>query len=613
MKYHRFLAILFFISHSVFGNDSLDCSTFQKRHIQQILECNKILGKIVSKAFTVFQHTAKHDSTSAILHNQQIKDLFLLTVHRSEHEQLHDSLQGVQKLMLIYVYNKIFKDCISQTQYLMEDLLCSLDYWREEMFYDQLPMIKKNPGYWMRSVADRKLVRRRVEVLTQVEHDVATFLGIALHGRFKLTNFAHEDELSDHLMQAIEPLYQQFCAPMNVAELNNANSVNTAQLFEDALWLYESMQNTLKVCRNTIQDHQKPHHVVRHQFLYGCLAVGVVAGYVVYKKYEDKIPDYQKKGNEAVSNFVNDFVKAPLHNIKEALWDNKSKEIKKLDMPKPASHVVLLKRNVDGSGGIKEFDMPESVSHIGAPESFNNMKNISRVGITVWGFGVPGAGDLKDNINTKIDELNMVGNVAKGVVKEGVDVLNKKLDEFNKKEQALYRDINIKIQETNILAQEIENDANQKIDEFNQARELLYKEVNIKIGELNEIMKTQQLTLYIATIVPACLLAYGSYRAVLSLYNSHVKHEAWYRPMKLLVRAINKELNALMNESKRSYAGDGKVHVLALRLKSFMYCLDNEELQLFQDDMQQLLAYDLSYAQKKDALKHMYHTYEFLK
>lgn len=612
MKYHRLLAIFLLIGHVLSGNDSLEFSNLQKRYTQQVLEYNKVLGKIVSKAFTVFLHTSKQDSISVALHNQQIKDLFLLTTNKSENDQLSYCLQGAQQLMLVYVYAKIFKDCINQTQYLMEDLLCLLDYWREEMFYDRLPMIRKNPGYWMRSAADRKLVREHVEVLTQVENDVATFLGIALHGRFKLASIANEDELPDDLMQAIEPLYQQFCAPISLVGSDNMNLVASGQLFEDALWLYESMQNALKSYRDIIQDHQKPHHIVRHKFLYGCIVVGAVAGYITYKAHEDKVPEYYRKSSEVVHNFLKDFVKAPLRNIKEALWDNKSTEIKKLDMPKPASHIVLLRQKPDGSNGIKEFDTPQLVSHIGAPESLNTVKDVTHVGITVWGFGIPGAGDIRDNLNTKIDELNAIGGTAKGAIKEGIDVLNQKLDEFNQKEKALYRDINIKIQETNTLAKELENDANQKIDEFNQARELFYKEVNIKIGELNEIMKTQQLTLYIATIVPACLLAYGSYRVVLSLYNSHVKHEAWYRPMKLLVRAINKELNNLMNESKRSYAGDGKVYVLALRLKSFMYCLDNEELQLFQDDMHQLLAYDLSYAQKKDALKQMYHTYEFL-
>jgi hypothetical protein len=53
--------------------------------------------------------------------------------------------------------------------------------------------------------------------------------------------------------------------------------------------------------------------------------------------------------------------------------------------------------------------------------------------------------------------------------------------------------------------------------------------------------------------------------------------------------------------------------MLIQHFRSYIVCLDNEELFLMHNDINELLSFDVNYAQKKGVIDRMYKTYDFLK
>ncbi len=147
----------------------------------------------------------------------------------------------------------------------------------------------------------------------------------------------------------------------------------------------------------------------------------------------------------------------------------------------------------------------------------------------------------------------------------------------------------------------------------NQNKKNLVDCINKNIEKLGQVSKDQQLTMACAAIFPTAIIAWLGYYTVKQTYNKYVKHETWYKPMQLLIRDMDKILNRLTSTPEPSYCDDGALHLLTLRLKSFITCLNNEELFLMQQDLAEIGAYHLSYRQKRGVLERMYKTYDFLK
>ncbi len=128
-----------------------------------------------------------------------------------------------------------------------------------------------------------------------------------------------------------------------------------------------------------------------------------------------------------------------------------------------------------------------------------------------------------------------------------------------------------------------------------------------------QFIKDQQLTIACAAMIPTALIAWFGYYTLQKTYNKYIKRESWYKPMQRLIRDMDKILNKLTNTAGPSYYDDGVLHLLTLRLKSFIPCLDNEVLILMRQDLAEIGAYHLSYEQKRGVLERMYKTYDFLK
>jgi hypothetical protein len=148
---------------------------------------------------------------------------------------------------------------------------------------------------------------------------------------------------------------------------------------------------------------------------------------------------------------------------------------------------------------------------------------------------------------------------------------------------------------------------------FNKGGENIRTFINQFVPVAESILRSQQINFYLAAIAPAFMLTYGGYRGGDAIYDRFVRHHSRYKPMKNMVRSIDRLLNNIAPGQQKSFCDDGKLHVLILKLKSYMYCLCSQELVLFQEDIAALLSFDLTYAQKHGVVSSMYKTYEFLK
>lgn len=499
MKHFSIFFIILLITTHLQCYNPILLHSLQAIQTDYIFAQNDSYGATIKKAFQSFYKLSKNSGPMTLLQHNNIANLFLLSPQKGLDSQFNEYLKNSQNIMLVYLYSKLFQNYITQTQDLIEQSLCALEYWQTEKFYDQLPMLRKHPIYWYHSPAHKKLVRKHAQALKNLTDEAMLLLGIALHGNYQLHQIQGSEDLLPQIAQATDPLIKHF------QTIQLPNDTEPEAMLQNTIWLHQNIQLLLKNHQQTLQDHAKPHHIIRHGFLYSCIAVAAVGSYVVYKAHEADMPEYKNKLNKAWSYFLKEYIQEPAADAKDALWDQKNQQLVHIQEP---------------------ADLPTNNSY------------------KTW------------LIDTRLNHVVIWLNAWKHSV---IKWLNQNTDVANKS------------------------------------------------------LKQQQLTIAMAAIAPAALGACGTYYATNSLYLKYVKHESWYKLMQMILRDIDKTLNKLTSQNHVSFADDGMLHVLTRRLKAYVSCLPNEELQLIQQDLQELSAYHLSYQQKRGVLDRMYRTYEFLK
>lgn len=515
----RLMLVLTFCVFQIQAHDNALSSNLYKEYVQQVAQENRQTAQILSKAFDVYSNSSKNVKMHDLLDNIHLHNLFSLSVYRSGSTDQSSGEQGAQSLMLVFLYTKMFKETIAQAEQFVDQLSRSLDYWRMEKFNISLPMVRKHPMYWLFSPEYKQKIKEHVKALELVEQDITRLLGMALYGRYEISKIQDDKELLTKLEKSIQPLYEYF----NLKFGDNAHtaclfkdgislhtSIRIDCLFKDALWLNEGIQKQFEQNKLLLTEHVKPPHLIEHAFFYGCLASGILAGYGIYKAHEQDIPEYQRKGKDAVANFVQEYIKIPLCSLKDILWDNKIQELPKLKQPKPMEIEDIR----------YQFEWMTKVR-----KEVNDGKRF-----------------VNETISNSVD-----------FIRESAEITNK------------------------------------------------------------TVLRNQQVNFHLAAIGPVIIVSYLMYRGIMGMYNHHVTHEAWHQPMRLLIREIDRVLNRLVAQQKRSYADDGLLYIFVLRMQSFIYCLPNEELRLIKQDLKELLAYDLTYQQKRGVITRMYETYSFLK
>lgn len=496
-RFYIFLTILL-VSIQIKTDNTALLNQLQIMHTKYIRDKNHTYGLILQNAFNTF-HSEKESAVELLLQHHNIVNLFFLKSLRiPEETTFNKNLNSAQNIMLVYLYNKLFKNYIAHTQSFVEQIICALEYWNKEMFYDSLSIFRKHPTYWFHSPEYKKQIQKHVQHLEQIKQETTMLLGMALHGRYELLQIQDDTNIVTQLTKAIDPMLQNFHAtPQN-------NILQPEIIFQDAKWLHLCLKQHLHDCQKTFNNHKKPHHLVQHKFLYGCVAMTLIAAYTAYKMHENEIPEYQRKSVQAWNYFLREYIQIPAADIKDALWEQKNQKLVLLQKPNalPTDH------------SWKTWMIDSRLNHF-----------------AVW---------LSEIVDHVFDGVN-----------KNIEVTNKSI-------------------------------------------------------------KQQQLTLASAAIAPVIISTYITYRITNHAYNKYVKHESWHRPMQLIIREIDKILNKLVCNQEASYADDGILHVLIVRLKTFISCLPNEELQLIEKDLEELSAYHLSCEQKRGVLDRIYRTYDFL-
>ncbi len=554
-------AALLFIAQIAFTYDETMFSGLVHECCKQVGATDK---KSVAASFYAFNMLRQEKkSINDFLNDQFIQGLFDGSTqggqpgnhqlgNQSTEPHLQGSLNQAQRLMLGRLYVQFFSEHIKNVQSLIEVLTQAKEHWQQELFYETLPLFRRNVTRWGHDKSYRTALIKRIQILQDVEDKMSSMLGIALHGYYQISKIHTINGIYEHVLGGIMPLYQHYNIPLGNFE---GNVIPANRLFQDAKWFLDRTQEDMKNFKEIVEQHKKPHHIVRHKVAYAVAACGVIAALCAYKKYEDQVPYYQKKGKDVLDDFIRDYITYAIAAAKKFFWDRNESIIKKVPSPDPLPMSELV---------LPGFSKPDPLPPI------NNY--VSKVDIT---------GITKD-LNSYAGAFDKI---ASSVV-----------DDANRTAAAAAKYLTTEVNEGKRLT--------------NQGVDYCVK----KIDNLEEIVNRDgKVTMFMVAVFPTIGIAYGLHHLSHAGYNRFIKHDTWYKPMSTIVRSMDMLLNKIIYTKERSFCDDGKMHLLILRLKSYMYCLSNEELFLFKDDISQLLSFDLSYEQKHSVLQRMYKTYEFLK
>jgi len=550
MKNFFLAAALFFAPHVALAYDEAIFSRLAQECCKQVDKEHKA---DVAKAFHAL-YTLSQDKKpiGEFLNNKSIQNLLGVTSSFRTNKPADMIMYSSQKLLLARMYIQFFQEYIKSMQVLSVSLAQAKEYWKQELFYESLPLHRKNITRWSHDKAYRSALAKRIQILQGIEDKMCSVLGITLYGYHEISKIYTIDSVHLCVSSGILPLYQYYNIP--VGDLDS-NLVSANRLFQDTKWFADRAQEDMKSFAQTIEQHKKPHHIVRHKVAYGLALGAVILGACTYKKYEDQVPYYQKKGKDILDNFIKDYIVDAAAAVKKYVWEQNGNIIKKLPTP---DHLAM-----------REVLLPGISQKDPLPQIDGLLTKIDYTGIS-------------DNLNKQRLAVNQW--------------ISSSVDDANKNTEAASKYISA---EANGLKQYV-----------NQTTDVTVKAIN-DIGEI--VNRDGKVTLFMVAVFPTVGLGCGAYYLGRAGYNRFIKHDTWYKPMSDIVRSMDILLNKIIHNKQRSFCDDGKLHLLIFRLKSYMYCLSNDELYLFKDDISQLLSFDLSYEQKHSVLERMHKTYEFLK
>jgi hypothetical protein len=334
MKRFFLFLIILLVTEQINTHNRSVLYNLQEMQTDYILKKNSEYGITIQKAFKTFHTTSKNSKSIALLRNIDIANLFLLAPQKTDDSTFNTYTQTTQQIMLVYLYFTIFNDYIARSEQFIEQLICSLDYWKNEMFYDKLPLMRKHPTYWCHSHDHKRLVKEHVQILEKTKEHATCLLGIALHGKYELCQIKDHDDILVQLTKSLNPLLQHFqVVPQNI-------DLPPKAMFQDTIWLTQNMQEQLKIFKKILHSHQQPHHLVRHGFLYSCIAATTIAAYITYKVHEDKIPEYKQKIIEKCNYLFKEYIEIPAADLIDVVWEQKNNKLVPFKKPKdlPTDH-----------------------------------------------------------------------------------------------------------------------------------------------------------------------------------------------------------------------------------------------------------------------------------
>ncbi len=134
--------------------------------------------------------------------------------------------------------------------------------------------------------------------------------------------------------------------------------------------------------------------------------------------------------------------------------------------------------------------------------------------------------------------------------------------------------------------------------------------MNKGVELLEEIIKGQRINYYLSAIIPVVAGTYAIYRNGRYYYN----HESYFKPMRMVLREVDIVCNKLSGKTDGiSFADSGSLYFLVSQLNLYMSCLYDYEQTMMKYDMEELVSFDFTIAQKQKVIERMYHSYAFLR
>lgn len=489
-----------------------------------------------------------------VLTSSDTKKIFTIDLSSYTDVSVVSSIRTLQYLILLSLYQKIFQHYIVASETFLNDLLIAKKYWMYEDFYMKQPFFGKNILYNFYSLEYQNKITSKLAALDEIENNIAGILGFCLYGLSNIQQINNQDAIVEQMILVVDQFFKLFNAP----EFHPEEKRDPVVIYNYALWMHENIQQHMNLAQLGMQQNGKNSFLADHWVGISCTTLAVIAAALMYTKHEKTVKSLCEQGKIAVPNFWQEYIVNPVVGLKEVVWDQKTKKLQHVehfpDIPK-FSDVPLLS-NIPQSADIPEYDGLRTLL-------------------------------VNPILNPLVKEINTT---KKDLIKTANDWKNDTVKTVN----------------------EWKDDVVKTANEWKDASE---KTLNTKIDEANDtIIKNNQINMYLATIGPVLFGTYTLCSYAYKAYDHYIRHKNWYIPMRYIVRSIDQLVNRVARSLEgHSFVDDGKLYMLIQHFKGYIVCLDNEELFLMHNDINELLSFDLNYAQKKGVIDRMYKTYEFLK
>ncbi len=464
------------------------------------------------------------------------------------------SIRTLQYLILLSLYQKMFQQYIIASETFLNDLLIAKKYWMYEDFYMKQPFFGKNILYNFYSSEYQNQITIKLTALHELENNIAGILGFCLYGLSNIQKTNTKDAIIEQMILVIDQFFKLFNSP----GLNHEEKKDPIIVYNHALWMHDTIKEHMHLAQLNMQHNGKTKFLVDHWVGISCTTLAVITVALMYTKHKETVKLLYEQGKIAAPNFWQEYIVNPVVGLKEVVWDQKTKKLQHVehfpDIPKFSD--IPKFANIPQSQEIPEYD---------------------------------GYSTLLVNpiLNPLVKEINTT---KKDLIKTAND----------------WKDDTVK------TVNEWKNDIVKTANDWKEASE---KTLNTKIDEANDtIIKNNQINMYLATISPVLFGTYAVCSSSYKAYDHYIRHKNWYLPMRYIIRSIDQLVNQIARSStEHSFVDDGKLYMLLQHFKSYIVCLSNEELFLMHNDINELLSFDLNYAQKKGVIDRMYKTYDFLK
>lgn len=314
------------------GHSQLNIHALVANHLSILSEHQVELDQTCTKFLEKFQRS--NISLDIILGSEAVKKICTIDIDEYPNVSVQESIQAIQYLTLLSLYQKTFKSYIALASTFLNDLLIAQKYWKYEDFYMKQSFFSKNIVYNFYTSKYQNTITEKLLALDLIEDDVAGILGFCLYELSDIKKITREDDLALHLIQTGDRFSQLFNSP----ESNIQEKRDPAILYAHLVWMHEKLKQHMHVSQATMKENDKTSYIVDHWFGISCATIVTITALVMYSKHQDKVHALYEQSKTVLPNFLQEYIVNPVVGIKEVVWDQKTKKLEHVepfpDIPK---------------------------------------------------------------------------------------------------------------------------------------------------------------------------------------------------------------------------------------------------------------------------------------